>query len=65
MRIFSRRPRQSVTIGTNVTVTVLEIRGSQVRIGVTAPRDIAIQRGEIVGTARGSGGRPGTAADGV
>jgi carbon storage regulator len=59
MRIFSRRPRQSVTIGTNVTVTVLEIRGSQVRIGVTAPRDVAIQRGEIVGTARGFGGRPG------
>jgi carbon storage regulator len=53
MRIFSRRPRQSVAIGTDVTVTVIEIRGSQVRIGVTAPRDIAIQRGEIVGTPRG------------
>lgn len=58
MRIFSRRPRQSVIIGTDITVTVLEIRGSQVRIGVAAPRDIAIQRGEIVGTARGVGGRP-------
>ena len=57
MRIFSRRPRQSVTIGTVVTVTVLEIRGSQVRIGVTAPRDISIQRGEIAGTPRAIGGR--------
>ena len=58
MRIFSRRPRQSVTIGTVVTVTVLEIRGSQVRIGVTAPRDISIQRGEIVGIPRATGARP-------
>jgi carbon storage regulator len=57
MRIFSRRPRQSVTIGTVVTVTVLEIRGSQVRIGVTAPREISIQRGEIVGTPRAIGGQ--------
>ncbi len=60
MRIFERRPRQSVTIGTQVTVTVVEIRGSQVRIGVNAPRDIPIQREEIVGTERGAGRRPGS-----
>jgi carbon storage regulator len=46
MLILTRRPTQTVTIGNDVTVTVLEIRGSQVRIGVNAPRDIAIHREE-------------------
>ena len=48
MLILTRRPTQTVTIGNDVTVTVLEIRGRQVRIGVTAPRDIAVLREEIV-----------------
>lgn len=60
MRIFTRRPRQSVTIGTSITVTVLEIRGSQVRIGISAPRDIAIQREEIIGNSRAGARRPDT-----
>ncbi len=47
MLILTRRPTQTVTIGNDVTVTVLEIRGRQVRIGVTAPRDIAVLREEI------------------
>jgi carbon storage regulator len=58
MRIFTRRLRQSVTIGTAITVTVLEIRGSQVRIGISAPRGIGIQREEIAGNSRTSGRRP-------
>jgi carbon storage regulator len=52
MRILTRRPTQTVTIGNDVTVTVLEIRGRQVRIGVTAPRDIAVLREEIAEKAR-------------
>ena len=48
MLILTRRPTQTVTIGNDITVTVLEIRGRQVRIGVTAPRDIAVLREEIV-----------------
>ena len=47
MLILTRRPTQTVTIGKDVTVTILEIRGRQVRIGVTAPRDIAVLREEI------------------
>jgi carbon storage regulator len=50
--ILTRRPTQAFAIGSDITVTVLEIRGSQVRIGVNAPREIAVLRTEIVEKAR-------------
>jgi carbon storage regulator len=46
--ILTRRPTQAFAIGNDITVTVLEIRGSQVRIGVDAPREITVLRKEIV-----------------
>ena len=46
MLILTRRPTQTLVIGSEVTVTVLEIRGNRVRIGVNAPRDIAVLRVE-------------------
>jgi carbon storage regulator len=52
MLILTRRPRQTVMIGNDVTITVLEIRGSQVRIGVSAPRDTTVLREELVEKAR-------------
>ena len=52
MLILTRRPTQSVHIGSDVIVTVMEIRGGQVRIGITAPRDVAIVREEIVNSPR-------------
>jgi len=48
MLILTRRPTQTVKIGDDVTVTVLEIRGTQVRLGVNAPRDTAVLREEII-----------------
>jgi carbon storage regulator len=48
MLILTRREGESVRIGPDVTVTVLRVKGSQVRIGVDAPKDVAVQRGEIV-----------------
>ncbi len=48
MLILTRRPTQTVTIGCDITVTILEIRGRQVRIGVSAPRGITVLREEIV-----------------
>jgi carbon storage regulator len=45
--ILTRRPTESLVIGDDVTVTVLEIKGSQVRIGVNAPRKVAAHRKEI------------------
>jgi carbon storage regulator len=50
--ILTRRPTQTVAIGSDITVTVLEIRGRQVRLGVNAPRDIPVLREEIVAKAR-------------
>lgn len=47
MRIFTRRPSESILIGDCISITVVEIRGAQVRIGVKAPPDVNIQRGEI------------------
>jgi carbon storage regulator len=48
MLILIRRPTQTVTIGTDITVKVLEIRGKQVRIGVSAPPDMDVRREEMV-----------------
>ena len=47
MLILTRREGESVRIGEDVTVTVLRVKGSQVRIGVNAPKDVAVQREEI------------------
>ena len=47
MLILTRRVGESVVIGDDVDVTVLGMRGNQVRLGVTAPREIAVHREEI------------------
>ena len=47
MLILTRRLSETVVIGDNVTVTVLGIKGSRVRFGVTAPSDLAVKREEI------------------
>jgi len=52
MLVLTRRPMQTLKIGNSVTITVLEIRGSQVRLGVDAPRDIAVHRGETFDASR-------------
>ena len=47
MLILTRRVGETVVIGDDVDVTVLGMRGNQVRLGVTAPREIAVHREEI------------------
>ena len=47
MLILTRRVGESVVIGGDVTVTVLGVKGNQARLGVNAPRDIAVHREEI------------------
>jgi len=46
--ILTRRVGETLTIGDNIEVTVLEVRGGQVRIGVNAPRDVVVNRKEIL-----------------
>jgi carbon storage regulator len=47
MLVLTRRANQSIMIGADVVVTVLEVRGDQVRIGIEAPRSIAVHREEV------------------
>ena len=47
MLILTRRVGESVMIGDEVTVTVLGVKGNQVRIGVTAPKSVSVHRQEI------------------
>jgi carbon storage regulator len=47
MLILTRRVGETLMIGNDVTVTVVAVNGSQVRIGVNAPKDVAVHREEI------------------
>ncbi len=47
MLILTRHPSESILIGPDVIVTVLAIRGTQVRLGISAPKDIPVHREEI------------------
>jgi len=47
MLILTRRVGESVIIGDNITLTVLGVRGHQVRLGVDAPKDVSVHREEI------------------
>ena len=67
MLILSRRAGETVMIGDEITFSVLSVKGSQVRVGIDAPRNVAVHREEIykriqleqknlVETGRGPGG---------
>jgi carbon storage regulator len=45
--VLTRKVRESITIGNDIVVTVLEIRGHQIRIGVEAPKQTPVNRTEI------------------
>lgn len=47
MLVLTRRPNESITIGEEVEITVVEVRGDQVRLGIRAPRDLAVHRKEV------------------
>jgi carbon storage regulator len=47
MLILTRHPSESILIGPDVIVTVLAIRGAQVRLGISAPKEVAVHREEV------------------
>ncbi|MGK2959379.1 MAG: carbon storage regulator CsrA [Acidimicrobiales bacterium] len=47
MLVLTRRANQSIMIGSDVVITVLEVHGEQVRIGIKAPRSITVHREEL------------------
>jgi carbon storage regulator len=47
MLILTRRAGEALRIGDDIEVTVMAVNGSQVRIGINAPRDVAVDREEI------------------
>lgn len=61
MLILTRRVGESLRIGDDVTVSVVGISGAQVRLGVDAPKDIAVHREEVYQRIEGEKSGPGTA----
>ena len=47
MLVLSRQKDESIVIGDNVEVTIVDIRGDKVRLGITAPREIPVHRREV------------------
>ena len=47
MLVITRRTHETLMVGDDVTVTVLGVKGNQVRIGINAPREVAVHRAEI------------------
>jgi len=47
MLILTRKLGESIIIGDNITVTILSSRGSQIRLGIDAPKEISVHRKEI------------------
>lgn len=47
MLVLSRRPGETVRIGSEITITVLEVTGNRIRLGIEAPTQIAVLRGEL------------------
>ncbi len=47
MLVLSRKQTQELRVGDDITITVLEVKGNVVRLGIQAPRDVRILRGEL------------------
>ena len=47
MLVLSRKPGEAITINENIVVTIVEIRGDKVRLGIDAPKDVKVHRQEV------------------
>jgi carbon storage regulator len=54
MLILTRRPGESIQVGQGIEISVLEVRGNQVRLGINAPPDVVVLRSELIDPSRGA-----------
>lgn len=47
MLVLSRQTDESIIIGDDIEITIVDVRGDKVRLGITAPRDISVHRKEV------------------
>lgn len=47
MLVLSRKKNESIVINNDITITIVEIRGDKVRLGIVAPKDVAVHRQEV------------------
>ena len=55
MLVLSRKKNESIIINDNITITVIEIRGDKVRLGIEAPKEVSVHRREVYEAIHGHG----------
>ncbi|MFM7148325.1 MAG: carbon storage regulator CsrA [Gemmataceae bacterium] len=58
MLVLSRKKNETIVINNDITVTVVEIRGDKVRLGIVAPKDVPVHRQEIFEAIRNGAEKP-------
>ena len=58
MLVLSRKKDESIEIGRDIVITVVETRGDKVRLGIEAPRDVPVHRSEVAEAIRVANGEP-------
>lgn len=58
MLVLSRKKNESIVINNDITVTVVEIRGDKVRLGIVAPKEVPVHRQEVFDAIHGKAGEP-------
>jgi carbon storage regulator len=48
MLVLSRKPGEAIHIGSGITITVVEVKGSRVRVGIQAPDEVPVLRAELI-----------------
>jgi carbon storage regulator len=56
--VLSRRRNEKIVIGDDITITVLEVRGDQIQLGIQAPRSIPVHRWEVFRAIQDGAARP-------
>ena len=52
MLILTRRPGESIQVGDDIEISIIEIRGNQVRLGINAPAEVLVLRSELIDPSR-------------